>query len=105
MEQIDILIGKKLAGEITDEELDALKKWRAGSAENERYVQQMERLWQRIPARNKAFSRPIDVESALQKTKARLAPAAKPGRVVHLQKWWLAAAAVILLKLHLRTHP
>lgn len=94
MEQIDIIIGKKLAGETTVEEQLFLKNWRAESPENERYFQEMERVWQRVPA--KKLPRPLDVESALQKTKSRIAadvpkPAETP--VFRLKTWWLAAAA------------
>ncbi len=102
MEDIDILIGKKLAGEMTGDEQRFLQNWLAASPENQQRLRQMERLWAGFSPKNSPLPRPIDVESALQKTKARIGSQSQipeyripKARVVGLKNWWLAAAAAV----------
>ncbi len=98
MEHIDNLIAKYLTGEISDQEVDALLKWKAESPDNRLYIQQMLMLWEGAARLKTPLPRPLDVESALKKTKSRIAAEAAPKietRIFQLKSWWFAAAAAL----------
>lgn len=99
-EDIEILIAKVLAEEASPEETTALDAWRTSKTENQRYFEDLQRLWDLSAAARPSASRPINTESALQRVKKQLeTPVYQPlkARKVSMRFWMQAAAAVMLL--------
>jgi transmembrane sensor len=96
---IDELIGKRLTAEIDAQEDALLEKWLQESSDNRRYFRQMEQLWAKSDAGKSTLPKPIDVEAALIKTKAKIqVNATKSSRgIVAFGSWRLAAAAALVL--------
>jgi ferric-dicitrate binding protein FerR (iron transport regulator) len=95
---MDELIAKRLSGEATPDEEQALNGWLREDPDHQRYFEQMQRLWQQAPGAAAGLVRPVDTEAALARVKSRFgstAPTAGGGRVVRFQQWWLAAAAAV----------
>ncbi|MBC7776559.1 MAG: FecR domain-containing protein [Phycisphaerae bacterium] len=94
---IDELIAKHLTGEMAAEEQALLEKWLVESPDNRQYFDQMQRLWQKSDLGKRALSKPLDVEDALLRTKAKIQHKPVKAKVVPMAFWRYAAAAVILL--------
>jgi len=92
-ERTDALIARHLAGESTPEEDADLLAWAGESPENERYLADLQALWQKSPALRPASARAVDTEAALRRVKDRLQK--KHPRMVRLSVVWRAAAAVV----------
>jgi len=99
-EDIEILIAKVLAGEASPEETAELQAWRVSKTENQRYFEDLQRLWDLSAAARPSAARPINTEAALQRVKKQLeTPVVQPlkARKVSMRFWMQAAAAVVLL--------
>ncbi len=99
-DNIETLVAKQLAGEITPEEGRALSDWMGETPENQAYYDRLARIWAASPQANSAVSAQFDTEAALQRVKKRLAPeraTAAPLRANYFMRY--AAAAAIALAL------
>ncbi|MBK6996842.1 MAG: FecR domain-containing protein [Lewinellaceae bacterium] len=98
-ENIDELIAKLFAGEIGEAEALVLETWRSSSQANKQYFEQMERLWQKANLAQSSLARPLDVETALARTKSKIQQIPAPGKAkkIAMNQWWLGIAASILL--------
>lgn len=98
---IDERIARHLAGETGPEDQGWLADWLAASPENRRHFEQMQRLWQQSAYALPPLPRPLDVEAALAKTKARIEQASSPrkARRIALSGRWLGLAAAVTLLL------
>lgn len=97
---IDELLAKRLTGEATTSEEETVDAWLQESADNRRYFESLQRLWTQAPLSRAATLRPVDTESALQKVRAQLQPAASlapSARRVSMYRWIPAAAAAVVL--------
>ncbi|MCA0237317.1 MAG: FecR domain-containing protein [Bacteroidetes bacterium] len=94
---IDELLAKRLAGETTKQEEALIESWLQESADNSRYFDSLQRLWSQAPTARAATLRPVDTESALQKVRAQMQPAAPVARRISMYQWMPAAAAVLAL--------
>lgn len=99
LHHIDELIAKRLAGETTAVEAGMLEQWLSESPENLRYFSQMQQLWQRAEQARVELPRPLDVEAALARTKAKIRRTPEKGKakVVSIGSWRFAAAAAVVL--------
>ncbi|MEQ1746607.1 MAG: FecR domain-containing protein, partial [Saprospiraceae bacterium] len=93
-EHTDALIARHLAGEASPDEAAALAAWTEASPENERYLTDLQAIWQQSPPLRPAPDRVVDTEAALQRVQNRLR-AARP-RMVRMATVWRAAAALAL---------
>lgn len=94
---IDERIAKHLTGELSEAEQAWLEKWLAASEENQLYFHQMQQLWQRSELGKQALNKPIDLERALQQTKAKIHAPPVKAKVLRMEVWRFAAAAVLLV--------
>lgn len=96
---IDERIARHLSGEITLEEQLLLEKWLAESSDNLRYFKQMNQLWKQSELEKMPLARPIDVESALAKTKAKIQrnSGKGPAKLRSINYWVMGIAASIAL--------
>lgn len=94
-ENIDDLLAKKFAGELSPEEEKSLAEWLNASPDNARYLSDAQWLWDQVPKGQAPPSREPDTEKALQKVKKQLhsRPQQSPFRVV---RYWIPAAAAAL---------
>jgi transmembrane sensor len=65
-----LLLSRQFSGEITPEETETLRAWRAASDENERYALEMESVWERSGAYDRAV--PTDVEADFRALQAKI---------------------------------
>lgn len=72
-QDIDATIAKYFAGELAPSEIVILEEWLAQSADNQRYFNQLQRIWEMAPASNQKYKGTFDTENALQKIKMQMA--------------------------------
>ncbi len=96
---IDERIAKHLTGEMAAEEQAWLEKWLAESPDNRQYFNQMQQLWQKSDLGKRNLQRPLDVEAALLRTKAKIQQKPLKAKVVPLAYWRHGIAAAITLLL------
>jgi transmembrane sensor len=97
LQDMEILIAKHLCGEISAAESATLDAWRRTDPANERYFQELQRLWALAPQADLAHAAPLSVESALEKVKAQIARQSQaPALTVRSsRRLWLQAAAAV----------
>ncbi len=94
---IDALLAKKFAGEITSGEEATIAEWLRASPDNARYLAEAQWLWEQMAEARIAPETTVDTEKALQKVKFQWQPA-QPGVRAHSSRyWWPAVAAAFVL--------
>lgn len=92
--EIDILIGKVLSGNASENETKSLESWRVESPENERYFSEAKKLWE-------ISQQPVfNTGAAWEKVKAQTIDKEKqtePTKVVSLKTWLSIAASLLLI--------
>ncbi|WP_347840602.1 FecR domain-containing protein [uncultured Draconibacterium sp.] len=94
-QNIDQIITRKLAGEISNEELAMLNNWLAESEENRKEYAALVQLWDK--SKKLYLSEEIDVELALKQTRKRIGFSTKTRWIIYARQ----AAAVLLLSVAL----
>jgi transmembrane sensor len=94
---IDELLAKKLAKEMTLEEEQHLEDWLSQSPDNQRYFADFQWLWLNVPHANSTATQQIDTELALQKVNAKLANKTPQAKVLQMRFWMQLAAAVLVV--------
>ncbi|HEY9048090.1 MAG TPA: FecR domain-containing protein [Ohtaekwangia sp.] len=79
---IDDLIGKYLAGEASQEEIDFVEAWRSQSDANQQYIEQLQTIF--VRASSVKEWQQFDTDAAWSKMKSKLHP--KDGRVIPMQR-------------------
>lgn len=101
MDNVDIIIGKYLSGNIGEDELEELFQWVNSSAENEEYFCECKNIWVAANISVKDVNVNIDDEFALLQAKLKsedkLEPAVKIGPVKKFISIWQNVAAVLIL--------
>lgn len=100
-DNIDERIAKHLAGETTADEAAELQNWLAESAENQRYLTDLQWLWENAPQAQPAAARAVDTDAAFQKVQQRLRENAQRSslRATFGRRWAMAAAAIFVAAL------
>jgi ferric-dicitrate binding protein FerR (iron transport regulator) len=96
--EIDPLLAKQLAGEASADERESIRRWLEQSADNRRYFESLQRLWDGAGQSRKGLDWEVDTESALTKVKTRMqAGPAMRVKSRFISYPWLAAATLALL--------
>lgn len=102
-ENFELLIWRKLRGELTDTEAQMLADWQIQAPENQKIVESIEKIWRDSDAYLPDLA--IDLESEFQKLRTKIAagksvqmPADAPMQVARGGKFsWLRAAAAVAI--------
>ncbi|MCF1713509.1 FecR domain-containing protein [Flavihumibacter sp. RY-1] len=106
---IDELLVSYLLGEATEEQQRSALKWISASAENERYFQEFQQIWEK--SRELAANSSVDVNAAWERMREKLEKGKngrkeerkmgrrEDGKVVSLAGWWRRAAAILAIVL------
>lgn len=94
---IEALIAKQFAGEISPDEAMLVAHWLEDSAQNRAYYDQLQRLWEMAPQARPTAAFQFNTEAALAKVKTQVKTAPAPANTWKVFLPYAAAAAIALL--------